>query len=74
MFIYIIGGQPVKGTKILSIYYSNTVAGKYWNIFIIYGIVVFVLRYSKGSHHIKQLNIIHYFIPSKVRRLVILYL
>jgi hypothetical protein len=29
VLIYVIGGQPIRGTKILSIRYSNTVAGKY---------------------------------------------
>jgi hypothetical protein len=74
VLIHVVGGHPVRGTEILSIRHSNTVAGKHRNIFIIHGMVAFVPRYSKGSRHAGRSNIIHRFVPSEVGRLVVLYL
>ena len=74
VLIYVVGGQPARGTKILSVRHSNTVAGKHRNIFIIHSIVAFVTRYSKGSRHAGQPNIVYRFMPAEVGKLVDLYL
>ena len=74
VLIHVVGGQPARGTEILSVRHSNTVAGKHRNIFIIHGMVAFVPRYSKCSRHAGRSNVIHRFVPSKVGTLVVLYL
>jgi superfamily II DNA helicase RecQ len=74
VLIHVVGGQPARGTEILSIRHSNTVAGKHRNIFIIHGMVAFVPRYSKCSRHAGRSKVIHRFVPSEVGRLVVLYL
>ena len=74
VLVHVVGGQPARGTKILSVRHSNTVTGKHRNVFIIHGIVAFVPQYSKCSRHAGRPNIIHRFLPSEVGRLVILYL
>jgi hypothetical protein len=74
VLVHVVGGQPARGTEILSVRHSNTVTGKHRNVFIIHGMVAFVPRYSKCSRHAGRPNIIHRFLPSEVGRLVVLYL
>ena len=74
VLIHVVGGQPARGTEMLSIRHSNTVVGKHRNIFIIHGMVAFVPQYSKCSRHAGRSKVIHRFVPSEVGRLVVLYL
>lgn len=74
VLVHVVGGQPARGTEILSVRHSNTVTGKHRNVFIIHGMVAFVPRYSKGSRHTGRPKVIHRFLPSEVGRLVVLYL
>jgi hypothetical protein len=51
LLTHITGGQPARGTELLSIQYCNTVHGLLRNIFIENGLVSFVTCYHKGYIH-----------------------
>ncbi|KAK3046026.1 hypothetical protein LTR09_012463 [Extremus antarcticus] len=70
--MHISGGQPARGTEILSI--RNTTAGGHWNMFIEDGGVVFVTRYHKGFQMSGDVKIIHRYLPREVSELVVWYL
>jgi hypothetical protein len=71
VLIYIAGGQPAQGPKILSVQHSNTIKGGHRNIFIKDGIVVFVTRYHKGYNVSSDIKIIHQYLPREVGELVV---
>ena len=73
MLMHITGGQPARGTEILSIRHSNTVKGMHRNVFIENGLVVFVTRYHKGYAMSGDVKIIHRYLPRAVGELWVWY-
>jgi hypothetical protein len=71
VLMYIAGGQLARGPKILSVWYSNTIKGGYYNIFIKDSIVVFITRYYKGYNVSGDVKIIYWYLPRKVGELVV---
>jgi hypothetical protein len=71
VLIYIAGGQPAQGPKILSVRHSNTIKGEHCNIFIKNRIVVFVTCYYKGYNISGDIKIIHQYLLRKVSKLVV---
>ena len=49
--MHITGGQPARGPEILSVRHSNTAQGRFRNLFIEDGMVVFVTQYHKGEQY-----------------------
>ena len=74
VLMHITGGQPARGTEILSVRYRNTSVGGYRNVFIEDGLVVFVTRYSKQFMMTGDVKIIHRYVPREVGELVVWYL
>lgn len=74
ILMHITGGQPARGTEILSVRHRNTVQGGHRNLFIEDGTVVFVTKYHKGYQMSGDVKIIHRYLPREVGELVILYL
>ena len=74
VLMHITGGQPARGTELLSIRHSNTETGGHRNIFIEDGLVVFVTRYHKGYAMSGDVKIIHRYLPREVGELLVLYL
>jgi hypothetical protein len=74
VLIYIAGGQPARGPKILSVQHSNTIKGGHRNIFIKDRIVVFVTQYYKGYNISGNVKIIYQYLPREVGKLVVWYL
>jgi superfamily II DNA/RNA helicase len=72
--VHIAGGQPARGTEILSIRHSNTWKGGHRNIFIEDGLVVFVTKYHKGYALSGDVKVIHRYLPREVGELVVWYL
>jgi superfamily II DNA helicase RecQ len=71
---HIVGGQPARGTEMLSIRHSNTWKGGHRNVFIEDGLVVFVTRYHKGYALSGDVKVIHRYLPRELGALVVLYL
>ena len=59
ILMHMTGGQPARGTEILSVRHRNTVKGGHWNLFIEDGLVVFVTKYHKGFQMSGDVKIIH---------------
>jgi hypothetical protein len=68
------GGQPARGTEILSVRHRNTIEGGHRNLFIEDGLVVFVTKYHKGFQMSGDVKIIHRYLPREVGELVLWYL
>jgi hypothetical protein len=71
---HILGGQPARGTEMLSIRHSNTWKGGHRNVFIEDGLVVLVTKYHKGYALSGDVKIIHRYLPRELGALVVLYL
>jgi hypothetical protein len=74
ILVHITGGQPARGTEILSVRHRNTVQGGHRNLFIEDGTVVFVTKYHKGYQMSGDVKIIHRYLPREVGELVVWYL
>ncbi|KAI7592076.1 hypothetical protein KC316_g2508 [Hortaea werneckii] len=61
--MHITGGQPARGPEILSVRHSNTAQGRFRNLFIEDGMVVFVTQYHKGEQYQANVKIIHRYLP-----------
>jgi hypothetical protein len=71
--MHITGGQPARGPEILSVRHSNTMQGRFRNLFIEDGMVVFVTQYHKGEQYKADVKIIHRYLPREVGELVVWY-
>lgn len=71
--MHITGGQPARGPEILSVRHSNTMQGRFRNLFIEDGMVVFVTQYHKGEQYQANVKIIHRYLPREVGELVVWY-
>ncbi|ESU08354.1 hypothetical protein FGSG_11579 [Fusarium graminearum PH-1] len=75
LLIHITGGQPARGTELLSIRHRNSVDGQgRRNIFLKSGLVSFVTYYHKGYNINSSTKIIHRYFPLEVSKLVVYYL
>ncbi|THV78820.1 hypothetical protein D6D29_07372 [Aureobasidium pullulans] len=71
--MHITGGQPARGPEILSVRHSNTMQGRFRNLFIEDGMVVFVTQYHKGEQYQANVKIVHRYLPREVGELVVWY-
>ncbi|KAG9196738.1 hypothetical protein G6514_006694, partial [Epicoccum nigrum] len=69
VLMHITGGQPARGTEMMSVRHSNTIEGGHRNIFIEDGMVVFATRYHKGYKVSSDIKIIHRYLPREVGEL-----
>jgi hypothetical protein len=74
LLIHITGGQPARGTELLSLQPYNTQHGLWRSIFIENGLVSFVTSYYKGYSVSGSTRIIHRYLPKDVSRLLVYYL
>ena len=72
--MHIAGGQPARGTELLSLQYCNIVHGLQRNIFIENGLVSFVTYYHKGYSIKGSTCIIHRYLPKEASELLVYYL
>lgn len=73
LLIYILRGQPARGTKLLSLQLRNTMHGLRRNIFIENGLVSFVTFYHKGYSVSGSTKIIHRYLPEAISELLVYY-
>ncbi|KAK1051292.1 hypothetical protein LTR74_016865 [Friedmanniomyces endolithicus] len=66
VLMHITGGQPARGTEILSCRHRNTAAGSHRNVFIENGQIVFVTKYHRGVEITGDVKIIHGYLPREV--------
>ncbi|EED14528.1 conserved hypothetical protein [Talaromyces stipitatus ATCC 10500] len=74
LLCHITGGQPARGTEILSLRHRNTVHRRHRSIFIEQGLVSTVTSYHKGYHVTGSTKIIHRYLPQPVSEMMIYYL
>ncbi|KFY31504.1 hypothetical protein V493_01048 [Pseudogymnoascus sp. VKM F-4281 (FW-2241)] len=73
LLIYMLGGQPARGTKLLSLQLRNTIHGLRRNIFIENGLISFVTFYHKGYSVSGSTRIIHRYLPKAISELLVYY-
>jgi hypothetical protein len=73
LLIHILGGQPARGTELLSLQLRNTIHGLRRNIFIENGLVGFVTFYHKGYSVSGSTKIIHRYLPEAISELLVYY-
>ncbi len=71
ILMHVSGGQPARGTEILSVRHRNTTASGHCNMFVEDGGVVFVTRYYKGFQMSRDVKIIHRYLLREVGELVV---
>ncbi len=74
LLVHITGGQPSRGTELLSLQHCNTAHGLRRNIFVENGLVSFVTFYHKGYSIQGSTKIIHRYLPKEVSELLVYYL
>jgi hypothetical protein len=74
LLVYLTGGQPARGSKILSLRSVNTLNSYHRNVFIEGGMVSTVTTYHKGYSTTGNTKIIHRYLPREVGELLMYYL
>lgn len=74
LLVHITGGQPARGTELLSLQWCNTVHGLRRNVFIEDGLVSFVTFYHKGYSVTNSTKIIHRYLPREIGELLVYYI
>lgn len=69
--MHITGGQPARGSEILSLRCYNTWKGGHRNVFIEDGIVVFMTEYHKGYALSGDVKVVHRYLPREIGALLI---
>lgn len=74
LLIHLTGGQPARGTEILSLRHMNTVNGHHRNVFVENEMVSTVTTCHKGYNVTGSTKIIHHYLPKEVGELLVYYL
>lgn len=75
LLIHITGGQPARGTELLSIQYRNPLDGQgRRNVFLENGLISFVTYYHKGYNISGSTKIIHRYLPLEISELLVYYI
>jgi superfamily II DNA or RNA helicase len=68
------GGQPARGTELVTVTYRNMPNGQSRGIFVEDGLMVYVTMYHKGIGHTGTAKVIHRYLPREVGELLFYYL
>jgi superfamily II DNA helicase RecQ len=74
VLMHLSGGQPARGTELVTVQFRNGNDGDARGIFIEDGMVVFVTRYNKTSAISAKSKVIHRYLPHEVGQLVVYYI
>ena len=74
LLVHMTGGQPARGTELLTLQWRNSQHGIRRNIFLENGLVTFVTSYHKGYSITGSTKIIHRYLPPEVSELLVYYL
>ena len=61
--IHMTGGQPARGTELVTVTYKNMPNGQSGCIFVGEGLMVYVTMYHKGIGHAGTAKVIHRYLP-----------
>ena len=73
VLMHMSGGQPARGTELVTVQYKNGVDGDVRGLFIEDGAVVFVTMYSKTMGMSAKAKVIHRYLPREVGELAVYY-
>ncbi|KAK4242949.1 hypothetical protein C7999DRAFT_36735, partial [Corynascus novoguineensis] len=73
VLMHMSGGQPARGTELVTVQYKNGTEGDIRGLFIEDGMVVFVTMYSKTMGMSAKAKVIHRYLPREVGELVVYY-
>ena len=71
VLVYIVGGQPSRVLKLLSLQHVNTETNRRRNIFIKDGMVTLVSVYYKGFYASNDIKVIYCYVPREVGELLV---
>lgn len=74
LLIHMTGGQPARGTELLTLRWRNSTHGDIRSIFVDNGMLAFVTSYHKNYSTSSTAKIIHRYLPSEVGELLLYYL
>lgn len=74
LLVHMTGGQPARGTEILSLRHCNTPEGRHRSIFVENGLISTVTSYSKSQYVSNSTSIIHRYLPRVVSEMLVYYL
>ena len=72
--VHMTGGQPARGTELVTVTYKNMPNGQSRGIFVENGLMVYVTMYHKGIGHAGTAKVIHRYLPREVGELLLYYL
>jgi hypothetical protein len=72
--VHMTGGQPARGTELVTVEYKNSVESELRGVFIKDGLMAFVTAYHKNIGATSKAKIIHRYLPREVGELVLYYL
>ena len=73
VLMHMSGGQPARGTELVTVQYKNGADGDVRGLFIEDGAVVFVTIYSKTMRMSAKAKVIHRYLPREVGELAVYY-
>ena len=74
LLCHILGGQPARGTELLTVRHRNTANGGLRNIFIESGMICIVTTWYKSQNISRQSPIIYRYLPYELGQLLVYYL
>ncbi|KAI9881994.1 MAG: hypothetical protein M1823_006286, partial [Watsoniomyces obsoletus] len=72
--VHMTGGQPARGTELVTVTYKNMPNGQSRGVFVEDGLMVYVTMYHKGIGHAGTAKVIHRYLPEEVGELLFYYL
>jgi hypothetical protein len=72
--MHMTGGQPARGTEVVTTTYCNQPNGQSRGVFVEDGLLVYVTMYHKGIGHSGTATVIHRYLPQHVGELLFYYL
>jgi len=72
--MHMTGGQPARGTELVSVQAFNSANGESRGVFVEDGLMVYVTRYHKGVGMTGKSKVIHRYLPREVGELLMYYL
>jgi hypothetical protein len=72
--MHMTGGQPARGTELVTTTYRNQPNGQSRGIFVEDGLMAYVTLYHKGIGQTRQAKVVHRYLPQEVGELLFYYL
>jgi hypothetical protein len=73
LLVHTTGGQPARGTELLTLRWRNSNCCEMRNVFIKHGLVLFVTSYHKNYSVSSTTKLIHCYLPPEIGELLVYY-